>query len=119
MSTLKEKVSTFTDLFIAIVKGDDAEALSIKTKARATKALEAAIHSAEDLSNLEDKIEEAENYYNKALVNHGVLITPDNKESYVKGVVRASKSIRDAKEELEAQKELIADLKAALERAKK
>ena len=98
------QLTSFVKQFVAIIKGDDAEAQAQKEYRRALSALKTQIASLEgDTITFQDKLEEANNNFDSAKVNHGQSITDRNK--YVQALLLAKKEVIDAQENLDAHNE--------------
>lgn len=110
------KKSSFVNLFIAMVKGDDAEVQAQKVAIQAKSALKVQINAHE--GTLEDKklaVEEATERVNEALVNKGELIRGASERTrYVQNLIMAKNTLTDAEESLEEEQEVISFLKEQL-----
>jgi hypothetical protein len=113
MKTSK-KMKLFVQQFVAVVKGDDATALSIKTlrEADATLTAQIAVLTGKNVS-LENDIQFAEEDLNKAMVNYGKYIG-NNGQNYVDTLLHCQNKINKAKDELEINHERIIFLKDIL-----
>lgn len=109
----KTTVGSFISQFIAIVKGDDAEALAQKAWRQAKNALTTQIHLLEgETMRIEDRVEKAQEAENNAAVNNGRLIE-DNKD-YTTRLVEAHNRLEEVKEELAEHNRAIEFLTATL-----
>lgn len=100
------KVKSFIKQFVAVVNGDNAEALAQKTYRQADAHLESEI--AVQKGKLVDKVtavEVAEEDVQLARVNHGKPIS--NRESYLQSLKSAKEALLDAKEAQTEVEELI------------
>jgi hypothetical protein len=109
-----KKAESFVKQFIALIKGDDAEALAQKVFRQRSAALTAhiAVAKSETLV-LEDKLEEAIEAQNSARLNHGNSIS--DRDNYVASLIIAENNVIEAKENLEAHLEKISFLEKELE----
>jgi hypothetical protein len=109
MNTMK----SFVRQFIAVVKGDDAEATAQKALRQADSALQAQIASLKgDTIALEDAVTAAKENEELATVNSGKTIT--HREHYVKGLLDSKNAVILAEETLKNHKEKIAYLESKL-----
>lgn len=108
------KVKSFVKQFVAVVKGDDAEARGQKVLRQADSALQSQIASLTgDTITLEDRLSSAKEAQDLARVNGGSTIS--SRESYVRNLLDAKNNVTLAEEALKAHKEKIAFLKEELE----
>jgi hypothetical protein len=108
------QLTTFVKEFLAIIKGDDAEAKAQKAYRSAMSALKTQISSLEgDTIKFEDEVEEAESKFNLAKVNSGEPIVDRNK--YVQNLLVARRQLIDAEEALENHLEKIEVLRSTFE----
>jgi hypothetical protein len=107
------KVKSFVDSFVAIVKGDDATAQAEKAKRQADSALKTHISILEgDLVNKEDAVTAAGEAEANAVVNNGQAIS--SRDSYVEGLLAAKNRLTSAEADLKKHQDKIAFLKAKL-----
>ena len=107
------KTKSFIKEFVAVVKGDDAEASAQKALRQADSALQTQIASLTgDTITLEDKVTAAKEAHVLARVNNGNVIT--DRSVYVRNLLNAKNAVTVAEEELKAHKEKIAFLQGEL-----
>jgi len=107
------KTKSFIKEFVAVVKGDDAEASAQKALRQADSALQTQIASLTgDTITLEDKVTAAKEAQVLARVNNGNVIT--DRSVYVRNLLNAKNAVTVAEEELKAHKEKIAFLQGEL-----
>jgi hypothetical protein len=112
------QLTTFVKEFLAIIKGDDAEAKAQKAYRSAMSALKTQISSLEgDTIKFEDDVEEAKSKFNLAKVNSGEPIVDRNK--YVQNLLVAKRQLIDAEEALENHLEKIEVLRSTFEEIQK
>lgn len=100
------KLNSFAKQFVAIIKGDNAEATAAKVWRQSESAFKAQIAVLNgDLIRKEDKVTDAEERLAKALVNNGVEIT--DRDTYISNLLRAKESLVSAQKELDAHKATI------------
>lgn len=105
---------SFVNQFVAIIKGDDAEAQAQKAFRQAEAGLKSAISSLEgDTIDLEEKVAEARETAKNALLNNGKLI--NNRADYVTKLIMTENEITIAEQNLDAHVEKINLLKSKLE----
>lgn len=110
----KTTVGSFISQFIAIVKGDDAEALAQKAWRQAKNALTTQIHILEgETMSLEDRVEKAQEAENNAAVNNGQAIT--NNKDYVTKLIQAHNNLGAVQEELNEHDRVIEFLTTKLD----
>jgi len=98
MSTAKV-MNSFVKQFIAVIKGDDAEATAQKVWRQANSALTSQISSMKgDLIGKEDKVIEAKEALSLARVNNGKSISDRNK--YIQDLTNAKNKLTEAEKEL-------------------
>lgn len=108
------KVNSFIKQFVAIVKGDDAEALAQKTLRQADSGLKAEIACLQgDTVAFEDAVEQAEESLQNAVVNYGSVIT--DRKQYVRGLLDAKNRLTDAQEALKTHQAKIEFLQGQLD----
>ena len=111
------KLNAFMREFVAIVKGDDTEALSAKVWRQSDAALKVATAGAEgDLISKEEDVENAKQNLRLARANHGKEITDRN--AYIMGLIKAQNKIIEAEEALNNHKDTIKFLKTQHEELK-
>lgn len=111
------KLNAFMREFVAIVKGDDTEALAAKVWRQGEAALKVAIAGAEgDLISKEEDVESAKEKLRLARANNGKEITDRNR--YVLGLVEAQNNLTEAEDRLEAHRKTIVFLKGQYEELK-
>ena len=103
------KVESFVNQVIAIIKGDNAEAIAAKIWRQADSAFKVQIASlGGDIVVKEDAVTNAEENLAKKLVNNGKEIT--NRDIYIADIISAKESLKQAEKQLAAHKETIAFL---------
>ena len=103
------KLNSFAKQFVAIIKGDDAEAKATKVWRQAESAFKVQIAAlGGDLIRKEDAVTQAEENLSKRLVNHGNEIT--DRDAYIANLISAKESLKQAEKQLLAHKETIAFL---------
>lgn len=103
----------FLERVVAIIKGDDPEAIGKKIQKRAKAALSAQIAAKEAHTLiLEEQLENAKEAQERAVTNSGNLI--DNNDSYVLDILRTIRDVVNAEEKLEDHLQDIETLKASL-----
>ena len=103
------KLNSFAKQFVAIIKGDDAEAKAAKVWRQAESAFKVQIAAlGGDLIRKEDAVTQAEEKLAKALVNNGNEIT--DRDAYIANLINAKESLKQAEKHLLAHKETIAFL---------
>ena len=100
------KLNSFAKQFVAIIKGDDAEAKAAKVWRQAESAFKVQIAAlGGDLIRKEDTVAQAEEKLAKALVNGGNEIT--NRDQYIENLIAAKESLKSAQKQLTAHKDTI------------
>lgn len=108
---------SFIAQFVALIKGDDAEALGHKVWRQAENAFNTQISALNGKTlDLESKIEEAEESEALTILNNGKRI--DDRDQYIKNVLETGNKVLAAKEALEEHKRKIQYLKEKLEQLK-
>lgn len=103
-------MNSFSKQFVAIIKGNDAEALAAKTWRQAESALKMQIASLEgDLTRVEDAVEDAKEVLCTARVNGGKVINDRN--VYVSNLIASKEALVKAEKALEAHIKTITFLK--------
>ena len=103
------KLNSFAKQFVAIIKGDDAEAKAAKVWRQAESAFKVQIAALSgDLIRKEDAVTQAEENLSKKLVNNGNEIT--DRDAYIANLISAKESLKQAEKHLLAHKETIAFL---------
>ena len=103
------KLNSFAKQFVAIIKGDDAEAKAAKVWRQAESAFKVQIAAlGGDLIRKEDSVSQAEEKLTKALVNGGNEI--NGRDAYIANLISAKESLKSAEKQLAAHKETIAFL---------
>jgi hypothetical protein len=103
------KLNSFAKQFVAIIKGDDAEARAAKVWRQAESAFKVQIAALSgDLIRKEDAVSQAEEKLAKALVNNGNEIT--DRDNYIVNLISAKEILKSTKKHLDAHKETIAFL---------
>ena len=103
------KLNSFAKQFVAIIKGDDAEAKAAKVWRQAESAFKVQIAAlGGDLIRKEDAVTQAEEDLSKRLVNNGNEIT--DRDAYIANLISAKESLKQAEKQLLAHKETIAFL---------
>ena len=100
------KLNSFAKQFVAIIKGDDAEAKAAKVWRQAESAFKVQIAAlGGDLIRKEDTVTQAEEKLAKALVNNGNEIT--DRDAYIANLISAQESLRQSQKNLTAHKDTI------------
>lgn len=100
---LGKKMKSFVKQYVAVVKGDDAEAQGEKVFRQADSALQTHIANLKgDTISLEDNVTNAKEELNLARVNNGQIISDRNE--YVNCLLEAKNNLIEAKYELEVHK---------------
>ena len=103
------KLNSFAKQFVAIIKGDDAEAKAAKVWRQAESAFKVQIAAlGGDLIRKEDSVSQAEEKLTKALVNGGNEI--NDRDQYIANLISAKESLKQAEKQLVAHKETISFL---------
>lgn len=107
------KVKSFIKEFVAVIKGDEAEALAQKALRQADSALQTQIASLTgDIIGLEDAVTTAKEEQALTRVNKGQSIT--NRDNYVRNLLDAKNKVTLAEDALKNHKEKIEFLKNEL-----
>ena len=103
------KVTSFVDQFVALVKGDDAAVTAAKVFRQAESAFKVQIAAlGGSLIRKEDIVEAAKEKLAKALLNNGRILTTSEQEGeYCSNLISAKESLKQAEKELTAHKETI------------
>lgn len=110
------KISTFVALTVALLKGDEAQAVAIKNQSKATSILENQLNSQKfELGELKEELSEIEEKANLSLINNGKVITSADKENYIQGILNAEEAVLEVKARIEANEEITSILEAKLE----
>ena len=100
------KLNSFAKQFVAIIKGDDAEAKAAKVWRQAESAFKVQIAAlGGDLIRKEDTVTQAEEKLAKALVNNGNEIT--DRDAYIADLISAQEFLRHSQKNLTAHKDTI------------
>ena len=103
------KLNSFAKQFVAIIKGDDAEAKAAKVWRQAESAFKVQIAAlGGDLIRKEDAVVQAEENLSKRLVNNGNEIT--DRDNYIANLISSKEALKTAEKQLVAHKETIAFL---------
>ena len=103
------KLNSFAKQFVAIIKGDDAEAKAAKVWRQAESAFKVQIAALSgDLIRKEDSVSQAEEKLTKVLVNGGNEI--NDRDQYIANLISAKESLKQAEKQLVAHKETISFL---------
>lgn len=107
-------LKSFVATFVALVKGDDAEALAQKTLRRGDNALKSQIAACDGQEiDFEDRLAQAEENLQKALVNNGR--DHFDKDTYIANILNAKNKLTEEQEAWDLHKEKTAFLKECLE----
>lgn len=107
------KMKSFVKQFVAVVKGDDAEAQGQKVLRQADSALQSQVASLNgDTITLEDSVTSAKEALDLARVNNGQVII--DRSYYVRNLLNAKNKVTEAEEALKSHKEKIAFLESEL-----
>ena len=107
-------LKSFVATFVALVKGDDAEALAQKTLRRGDNALKSQIAACDGQEiDFEDRLATANENLQKALVNNGQ--EHFDKDTYIRNILNAKNKLVEEQEFWDAHKEKTAFLKECLE----
>ena len=100
------KLNAFVKEFVAIIKGDEAEAKAAKVWRQAESAFKVQIAAlGGDLIRKEDAVTQAEEKLVKALVNNGSEIT--DRDTYIANLISAQEVLRQSQKNLTAHKDTI------------
>ena len=100
------KLNSFTKQFIALLKGDDAEAKAAKVWRQAESAFKVQIAALSgDLIRKEDAVIQAEENLAKRLVNNGIEII--DRDIYISNLISAQEALRQSQKQLTAHKDTI------------
>jgi len=100
------KLNSFAKQFVAIIKGDNAEAKAVKVWRQAESAFKVQIAALSgDLIRKEDAVSQAEEVLAKRLVNNGDEIT--NRDQYIANLISAKENLKLAEKQLIAHKDTI------------
>ena len=100
------KLNSFAKQFVAIIKGDDAEAKAAKVWRQAESAFKVQIAAlGGDLIRKEDAVTQAEEKLAKALVKNGTEIT--DRDTYNSNLISAQESLRQSQKNLTPHKDTI------------
>ena len=100
------KLNSFAKQFVAIIKGDDAEAKAAKVWRQAESAFKVQIAAlGGDLIRKEDTVTQAEEKLAKALVNNGNEIT--DRDAYISNLISTQEALRQSQKNLTAHKDTI------------
>ena len=87
------KLNSFAKQFVAIIKGDDAEARAAKVWRQAESAFKVQIAAlGGDLIRKEDAVVQAEENLSKRLVNHGNEIT--DRDAYIANLISSEEALK-------------------------
>ena len=104
------KLNSFAKQFVAIIKGDDAEAKAAKVWRQAESAFKVQIAALDgDLIRKEDTVAQAEEALSKRLVNNGKEIV--DRDAYISNLIVAQETLIYAQKELVAHQATISFLK--------
>ena len=111
------KLNSFAKQFVAIIKGDDAEAKAAKVWRQAESAFKVQIAAlGGDLIRKEDTVTQAEEKLAKALVNNGCEII--DRDTYIANLISAQEALKQAEKQLQAHKDTIKFLEAQYSKLK-
>ena len=100
------KLNSFAKQFVAIIKGDDAEAKAAKVWRQAESAFKVQIAAlGGDLIRKEDAVSQAEETLAKKLVNNGNEIA--DRDQYISNLIQAKEILVQSKKQLDAHKATI------------
>ena len=100
------KLNSFAKQFVAIIKGDDAEAKAAKVWRQAESAFKVQIAAlGGDLIRKEDAVTQAEEKLAKALVNNGNEIT--DRDTYIANLISSQEALRQFQKNLTVHKDTI------------
>jgi multidrug resistance efflux pump len=112
MST-KVVTKTFVKQFVALIKGDEAEATAAKVQRKAVSSLEARLAALDaHVVDAEQEVEEAEENLVNVRLNHGKQI--GDRETYVDALLAAHNRVENSKTKLMNLEHTIETLKAEL-----
>ena len=110
-----EKTPTFVERFVAIVNGDNPEALAQKVFRQVQSALNTQIAiMTGDLVTKEEELEIAKERLQKAILNNGRSLESHDRTSYVRNLVSAHNSVKEAEESLDTHIETLKFLRNQL-----
>lgn len=105
-----KKLNSFIALTMAILTGDDNKAIAAKNWRKADSAFQSHISNLEGQTvDLEDKLQDAQEKFEKALVNYGKPI--ENRTVYMDAIIRAKNAVTEAQENLDNHMQNLADLR--------
>jgi DNA repair exonuclease SbcCD ATPase subunit len=108
---------TFIKQFVAMVKGDEAEAIAAKVQRKAIAALDSELANLKgELVDKEQALEDANENLSKAILNNGNEIS--DRKYYVQGLIKAKAQITEAQDSLEDLKHTISVLEGILTKVK-
>lgn len=111
-------LKSFVATFVALVIGDDAEALAQKTFRRGDNALQSQIAACKGQEiDFEDRLASAEESLQKALVNNGSEYF--DKDAYISNLLTAKNRLTTEQEAWDAHKEKTAFLQECLDALQK
>lgn len=111
MATVAKTTVSFVKQFVALIKGDDDEALAQKVFRQADAALNTHIAILKgELINKEESLETAKENQIKALLNNGKQIS--DRDSYVEGILAAENAVIQAEKALKAHQDKLALLES-------
>jgi len=108
-------VKSFIKGFVALVQGDTAEATAQKVFRQVQSALntQIAIMTGDQVAK-EESVSDAKERYEKARLNNGKELASGDRTQYVRALVSANNSVKEAEEALELHKETLQFLKNEL-----
>ena len=103
------KLNSFAKQFVAIIKGDDAEAKAAKVWRQCESAFKVQIAALKgDLIRKEDAVTDAQEALDSARINGGKSIT--DRDAYVGNLIASKERLTTAEKQLEAHQKTIAFL---------
>jgi len=108
-------VKSFIKGFVALVQGDTAEATAQKVFRQVQSALntQIAIMTGDQVAK-EESVSDAKERYEKARLNNGKELASGDRTQYVRALVSANNSVKEAEEALDLHKETLQFLKNEL-----
>lgn len=105
-----KKLNSFIALTMAILTGDDNKAIAAKNWRKADSAFQSHISNLEGQTvDLEDKLQDAQDNFEKILVNHGRSI--ESRTGFIDAVIRAKNAVTEAQQNLDDHMQNLADLR--------
>lgn len=108
-------IKSFVKGYLALVKGDNETAQAEKSFRYAKSALTSQISKMEgDIIAKEEKLTDAKEYADKALLGHGSPLTEYTRDNYVSDLIKSEENVKSAQKALDQHKGTIDFLKEKL-----